>query len=91
MNLFNQFVVFAESRGEGLHPKLRALLERAGASRFTMRRDGLMQAGPSPQSEAVSSRSNVVLLSRGPMRPAVAASKPEMRRLSPSNRKGEPV
>jgi hypothetical protein len=91
MNLFNQFVVFAESRGEGLHPKLRALFERAAASRFTVRHDGLIQAGPSPESEAVSSRSNVVLFSREPVRPVVAASKPEMCRLSPSNLKREPV
>jgi hypothetical protein len=32
MILFRQFNVFAESRGDGLHPKLRALVERAAAS-----------------------------------------------------------
>jgi len=35
MTLFHQFSVFAASRGEGLHPKLRALLERADASPFS--------------------------------------------------------
>jgi hypothetical protein len=94
MNLLNQFSVFAESRGEGLHPKLRALLELAAASALSevsVRRDGLIQAGPSPESEAVSSRSNVVLLSREPARPVVAVSKPEMSRLSTANLKREPV
>jgi len=59
MTLFNQFSVFAESRGEGLHPKLRALLELAAASplsEVSMRYDGMIQAGPSPESEVVSSR-----------------------------------
>ncbi len=62
MTFFHQFSVFAASRSEGLHPKLRALLERAAASPFSevsMRRDGLIQAGPSPDSEVVSSRVNV--------------------------------
>jgi hypothetical protein len=35
MTFFHQFSVFAASRGEGLHPKLRALLERAAASPFS--------------------------------------------------------
>ena len=62
MTLFHQFSVFAASRGEGLHPKLRALLERANASslsEISMRRDGMIQAGPSSDSEVVSSRVNV--------------------------------
>jgi hypothetical protein len=64
---FHQAGAFAASRGEGLHPKLRALLERAATSSFSdvsIRRDGLTQAGPSPDSETVSSRSNVTLFSR---------------------------
>ncbi len=67
MTSFHQFSVFAASRGEGLHPKLRALLERAAVSPFSevsMRHDGLIQAGPSPDSEIVSSRVNVTLFSR---------------------------
>jgi hypothetical protein len=66
---FHQFSAFAASRGEGLHPKLRALLERAAAASFSevsLRHDGLVQAGPDPESEIASSRSNVVLLSRLP-------------------------
>jgi hypothetical protein len=53
MILFRQFNVFAESRGDGLHPKLRALVERAAASLFSeasMRRDDLIAAGPGPSS-----------------------------------------
>lgn len=64
---FHQFSAFGASRGEGLHPKMRALLERASASPFSevsLRHDGLVQAGPDPGSEIVSSRAKVVLLSR---------------------------
>jgi len=35
MTSFHQFGIFAASRGEGLHPKLRALLERTAASPFS--------------------------------------------------------
>ena len=92
MTFFHQFSVFAASRGEGLHPKLRALLERAAASPFSevsMRRDGLIQAGPSPDSEVVSSRVNVTPFSRELARPVAAAPKPEMPRLSTANLKRE--
>jgi hypothetical protein len=64
---FHQFSAFAASRGEGLHPKLRALLKRAATSPFSevsLRHDGLVQAGPDPESEIVPSRVNVVLFSR---------------------------
>ena len=87
MNLLNQFSVFAQAPGEGLDPKLRALLEPAAASPFSevsVRYDGLIQAGPSPESETVSLRDNVVSLSRELARP-VAASKPDMRKLSTVN------
>jgi hypothetical protein len=62
----HQFNAFAASRGEGLHPRLRALLERTAASPFSevTRHDGLVQAGPDPGSEIVSSRAEVVRLSR---------------------------
>src|SRR5207237_380119 len=56
---FHQFSALAASRNEGLHPKLRALFERAAASPFSevsMRSDGMIQAGPSPDSEVASSR-----------------------------------
>ena len=84
MTSFHQFSVFAASRGEGLHPKLRALLERAAASPFSevsLRHDGLIQAGPSPDSEVVASRVNVTLFPREPARAVVAAPKPEMHKL----------
>ncbi|MBT1512767.1 hypothetical protein KIP88_19905 [Bradyrhizobium sp. SRL28] len=90
MTLFHQFSVFAASRGEGLHPKLRALLERADASPFSefwLRRDGMIQAGPSPDSEVVSSRVNVTPFSRELARPVVAAPKPEIQKLSTANPK----
>ena len=89
MTVFHQFSVFAASRGEGLHPKLRALFERAAASPFSeisMRHDGLIQAGPNP-SEVISSRGNVTLLSRELARPVVAALKPEMHERSADNSK----
>lgn len=63
--LFHQFSSFAASRGEGLHPKLHALLERAAASPvsvLSMRHDGLIQAGPDPDAETALLRANVVLL-----------------------------
>ena len=58
----HQFSVFATSRGEGLHPKLRTILERAAASPFSevsIRHDGMLQAGPDPASEMVTSRGTV--------------------------------
>jgi hypothetical protein len=64
---FHQFNVLAASRGEGLHPKLRVRLERAAISPFSdvsLRHDGLIQAGPGPDSEIVPSRANVVPLSQ---------------------------
>jgi hypothetical protein len=81
MTFFHQFSAFAASRGEGLPPKLQALLERAAAAPFSevsIRSDGMIQAGPSPDSEAVSSRVNVTPFPRAPARPVVAASRPEM-------------
>ena len=56
MTSSNQFNAFAASRGEGLHPKLRDLLERAAASPLSetsVRHDGMLQAGPNPASELV--------------------------------------
>lgn len=94
MTSFHQFSVFAASRGEGLHPKLRALLERAAASPFSevsMRHDGLMQAGPSPESEVVSSRANVALLLRELPRPVATASRLEMHKLSTANPKRDRI
>jgi hypothetical protein len=56
MTTSNQLNAFAASCGEGLHPKLRDLLERAAASPFSeisIRHDGMLQAGPNPASERV--------------------------------------
>jgi hypothetical protein len=94
MTSFRQFSVFAAARGEGLHPKLRALLERAAASPFSevsMRRDGMIQAGPSPDSEIVSSRVNVTPFSRERARPDVAALKPEIQKRSAANPKRDRI
>ena len=63
MTFFHQFNVFAASRGEGLHPKLRNLLGRAAAFPFSevgVRHDGMVQAGPTPKSEKLGSPSNVI-------------------------------
>ena len=94
MTSFHQFSILAASRNEGLHPKLRDLLERAAASPFSevsLRHDGLTQAGPSPVSEVVSSRVNVTPFSRELARPVVAAPKPEMHRLSTANPKRDRI
>jgi hypothetical protein len=88
MILFHQFSVFAESRGEGLHPKLRGLLEHAvasPASEVSMRPDGLIQAGPNPDSDVVSSRASVMQFSRGLTRLVAATPERELRALSASN------
>jgi hypothetical protein len=94
MTFFHQFSAFAASRGEGLHPKLQNLLERAVASPFSeipIRRDGLIQAGPSPDSEIVSSRVDVTPFSREPARPVVAAAEPDMQELSTANPKRDRI
>jgi hypothetical protein len=52
----NAFDAFVVARGEGLHPKLRELFDRAAArplSELTVRGDGMLQAGPNPTSEAL--------------------------------------
>jgi hypothetical protein len=91
MTYFHQFSAFAASRGEGLHPKLRTLFERAADSRFSevsMRHDCLIQAGPSPDSEVVSSQVNVTLFSRELARAVVVvAPKRDVHKLSTANSK----
>jgi hypothetical protein len=52
----NAFDAFVVARGEGLHPKLRELFDRAAArpfSELTVRGDGMLQAGPDPTSDAL--------------------------------------
>ena len=63
MTSSNQLNAFAASRGKGLHPKLRDLLERAAASPLSetsVRHDGMLQAGPNPASELVELNGTVV-------------------------------
>jgi hypothetical protein len=80
MTSLNQFNTFAASRGEGLHPKLRELLERtvvSPSSEVVIRQDGMLQAGPNPGSEAVGSRVNVMLFPRVSTSPAADKHKRE--------------
>ena len=91
MTSFHQFNILAASRNEGLHPKLRDLLERAVAAPFSeisMRPDGLIQAGPSPDSEIVSSPGNVTPFAQKPVLAAVATSRAKPHRLSASPKRG---
>jgi len=65
----DQFNAFLASRGEGLHPRLRDLLERTAAAPFsevTRRQDGMLQAGPDPASDAITSHANIALFPCGP-------------------------
>jgi hypothetical protein len=91
MTFLHQFSALAASRNEGLHPKLQTLLERAAAapsSKLSMRHDGLIQAGPSPDSEAALSWVNVTLFSRElPRAAVVVAPRPEMHKLPTANPK----
>lgn len=62
MTAFLDFHAFAAARGDGLHPKLRLLFERAATSPVfdvAVRLDGLLQSGPDPASETVRDRVNV--------------------------------
>jgi len=52
MMVFSQFDALAMLRGEGLHPRLRALMERGPEpDNLQVRYDGMLQAGPNPASE----------------------------------------
>ena len=53
MSVLN-FHQLAATRGDGLHPTLRALFERSArdeAGGISVRADGMLQAGPSPVAE----------------------------------------
>jgi hypothetical protein len=66
MTSFEKFNAFAASRGDGLHPRLRDLLDRAVMSPFSeveIRHDGMRQSGPNPGSELRGS-GNIALLPR---------------------------
>jgi hypothetical protein len=64
MTAFLNFHAFAAARGEGLHPKLRLLFERAAASPASdvAIRTGGLQSGPDPVSEAAPDRVNLSLV-----------------------------
>jgi hypothetical protein len=61
MTSFLNFHAFAATRGEGLHPKLRLLFERAAspAADVAVGTKGLLQSGPDPASETAPDRVNV--------------------------------
>jgi hypothetical protein len=64
MTTLLNFHAFAAARGEGLHPELRLLFERAATcpvSDVAIRHDGLLQSGPDPAAETVPERVNVSL------------------------------
>jgi hypothetical protein len=64
MTNFLNFHALAAARGEGLHPELRLLFERAATSPVSgvvVRHDGLLQSGPDPAAEDVPDRVNVSL------------------------------
>jgi hypothetical protein len=66
MITLKKFNAFAASRGDGLHPRLRDLLDRAAMSPFSeieIRHDGMRQSGPNPGSEMPGS-GNIALLPR---------------------------
>ena len=75
MTSSNKFNAFTALRSEGLHPKLRDLLERAAASPFSevsIRHDGMLQAGPNPASEMMASRGTVTSFTNEKRRAASA-------------------
>jgi hypothetical protein len=64
MTNFLTFHAFAAGRGEGLHPELRLLFERAATSPVSdvvIRHDGFLQSGPDPTAEIVPERLNASL------------------------------
>jgi hypothetical protein len=66
MTSFLKFSAIAASRGEGLHPKLRDVFERAGAfpNSEVVHQDGMLQAGPPPPAKNSESLGGVILLLR---------------------------
>jgi hypothetical protein len=84
MTSSHRFNTFLASRGEGLHPKLHELLERTAVSPFSevaIRQDGMLQAGPSPESETVAPRFNVWSFPCESMSPAADEHEPDTNKL----------
>jgi hypothetical protein len=87
MTTFLNFHAFAAARGEGLHPELRLLFERAATSPVSdlvIRHDGLLQSGPDPASETVPERVNVSLFPQT-LSPADGRVEPESRNTGPTS------
>jgi hypothetical protein len=85
----DQFNAFLASRGEGLHPRLRDLLERTAAAPFSeleRRQDGMLQAGPDPVSDAITAHANIALLTCRPARLAAGEHEQDARQLQKSVR-----
>jgi hypothetical protein len=61
MKTFLDFDTAAAARGEGLHPELRLLLERAAMSPFSdiTKRHGMLQSGPDPVPQELLERANI--------------------------------
>jgi hypothetical protein len=56
MMSLEKFHAFAVARGDGLHPRLRELLDRAPGVSFSevvVRPDGMRQAGPDPKPKSL--------------------------------------
>jgi hypothetical protein len=71
MTAFLNFHAFAAARGEGLHPKLRLLFERAATSpvpEVATRRDGFLQSGPDAASEMAPDCVNVSVFPQASVR-----------------------
>jgi hypothetical protein len=51
--LRSKFSAIAEARGDGLHPRLKELLDRERPNVPQRRADGMLQSGPNPASEVV--------------------------------------
>jgi hypothetical protein len=70
MKTFLDFDTAAAARGEGLHPELRLLLERAAMSPFSdiTKRHGMLQSGPDPVSQELPEYANVTPFQQAPTR-----------------------
>lgn len=62
MTSFLDLMKIAAARGDGLHPKLRALFEGTVSSGIVPRNDGMIQSGPDPRTERFGHAQNVSVL-----------------------------
>jgi hypothetical protein len=85
MTSFEKFNALAASRGDGLHPRLRDLLERAAIHPFSeieICHNGMRQSGPNPGSE-MSGSANVASFPREKCVVEADVSTPGQRKLVP--------